>query len=245
MEDIVRSTLYFCLTLLGLSQSVIMAEDSIEEIPFLSVTGRAEVLVEPDQAIIQLGVRAEAGTAREAQSEINRTIEKILKSLEALGINANQIQTSELSLQPVYADARNRTYAGEPRTVGYSASYTLSVKTEELSEISSVIDQALEAGANQLRGVRFGLKDEEKARRDALREAVADARKRAEVMAKASGTQLLGILTIIENGAMVRPPMMARGTVMAAEVGGAPTPVMPGQVTIGAQVTVRYQISQD
>jgi uncharacterized protein YggE len=121
----------------------------------------------------------------------------------------------------------------------------LSVRTKELTQVSSVIDVALEAGANQLRGVSFGLADEKSAQKEALRSAVTDAMEKAKVLAQAAGIELLRILTIVEGGAVVRPALMARTAVMAAEMGGAPTPVMAGQVTVSGQVTIRFLISED
>jgi uncharacterized protein YggE len=190
-------------------------------------------------------VRSEAKSAREAQRNANQTIQRILEQLRESGVKDDRIQTSQLSLQPVYGDPRSRSEADEPRIVGYSASYTLSVQTEELSQISAIIDQSLEAGANQLRGIRFELRDQQKAREEALRAAVADARRKAKVVAEASGVKLVRILAVVEGGAVVRPSMMARTARMSAEVGGTPTPVMPGQVTVTGQVTMRYQIRED
>ena len=108
-----------------------------------------------------------------------------------------------------------------------------------------MIDSALEAGANQLSGIRFALEDRQAKRRSALKKAVADAREKAVVIAEAAGTRLGSILTIVEAGAVVRPVVMGRSAVMAAEVSGSPTVVMPGQVTVSGQVTIRYQISEE
>lgn len=237
----------FCcvLILVVFGQCLAMAEDGAGQLPSLSVTGHAEIEVEPDQAVIQLGVREEAPTAAEAQSGVNRIVQKVLAAIEALPLDPRQIQTSQLSLEPVYGDARSRREAEEPRILGYRASYTLSIETRDLTKISPIIDLALEAGANQLRGIRFGLSDEKSARKEALRQAVADAIEKAEVVARAAGARLEQILAIVEGGAVVRPPMMGRSAVMAAEMGGPPTPVMPGQVAVGGQVTIRYQISQE
>jgi len=211
----------------------------------LSVTGQGEVLADPDQAVIQVGVRAEEVSAKAAQEEVNKTVKKVLDRVSALAIEPDDIRTSQLSLQAVYADSRNRRDEGEPKIIAYRASYTLSIKTKDLGQISAVIDSALEAGANQLSGIRFELEERQVARESALRRAVADAREKAVVIAEAAGTRLGSILTIVEAGAVVRPVAMARSAVMAAEVSGSPTVVMPGQITVSGQVTIRYQISEE
>ncbi len=230
-----------CLILFFGSHTITYGEAT--ESPTLSVTGHGEVLAEPDQAVVQVGVRAEAVTARAAQQSVNATIQKVLDAFSGLAVDSKQIQTSQLTLHPVYDDARSRRESEQPRIVGYRASYTLSVKIDELARISSIVDTALEAGANQLEGVRFELKDEQSAQKEALRRAVADAIAKADVVAEAAGTRLAGILTIAEGGAVVRPVMMARSAPMFAEASGVPTPVMAGQVTVSGQVTIRYQIS--
>jgi uncharacterized protein YggE len=118
------------------------------------------------------------------------------------------------------------------------------VRTSDLSKISSVIDAALEAGANQLSGIHFELKEDQEAQKEALRRAVSDAMEKARVVAEAAGAQLHQILEIIEGGATIRPPVMGRTTMMTAEMSGAPTAVMPGQLTVTGQVTMRYQLTE-
>lgn len=236
---------YFLGPLLFFSAHGILAASQPIETPTLSVTGLGEVFAEPEQASIQVGVTAEAVTAREAQDRVNTAVQQVLAALIALDLDRKQIQTSQLNLQAVYRDARNRTEANEPRIVGYRASYSLWVRTEDLSQISSVIDTALEAGANQLAAIRFELKNETNARKEALQKAVADAMEKGKIIARAAGTETVRVLEIVEVGAAVRPFPMTRYEVMASEVSGSPTPVMPGQVTVSGQVTIRYELSQE
>jgi len=221
------------------------AKAQADEVPTLSVTGRGEVFAEPDQAVIEVGVQAEEPTAGQAQASVNTSVQRVLTALAGLKIDPKQIQTSQLTLHAVYADARNRMETSGPRIIAYRASYTLSVRTQDLTRISAIIDTALDSGANQLGGVRFELKDEQTARQEALRRAVADAVDKAKVVSEAAAVQLLRILTIVEGGASVRPALMARSAAMAAEASGAPTPVMPGQVTITGQVNIRYEVSEE
>jgi len=207
--------------------------------PTLSVSGRGEVFVEPDQAVVQLGVRQHAPTAVDAQASVNGAVQHVLDALAGLSVDPHQIRTSQLSLQAVYNEPRNRREISERRIIGYDAIYTLSITIRNLERVSAVIDAALGAGANQLRGVRFELRDEATARQEALRRAVADAIRKGEVVAQAAGTEVKKVLDIVEGGAVVTPSMMTR-TVMAAEGSVMPTPVLPGQVTVSGQVTIRY-----
>ena len=230
-----------------LIHSAVWAQDSPSEshqTSTLSVVGRGEVLVDPDEAVVQVGVREEAISAKEAQLAVNKAVEKILAALANLEISPQQIRTSQLNLQAVYSDARNRRENGEPQIIAYRASYNLSVRTSDLSKVSSVIDTALESGANQLSGIHFELKDDRGAQKEALRRAVSDAEEKARVIAEAAGAQLHQIMEIIENGATIRPPVMGRTAMMAAEMSGPPTAVMPGQMTVIGQVTIRYQFTE-
>ena len=208
----------------------------------LTVTGRGEVEAEPDQAVVQLGVTQQAQTAREAQRMVNETVNEILGAMDALGIEKSDIQTSQLNLDPVYSDSRVRGQGNERRVTGYRATYSLFVNTQDLERVSDVIDGALEAGANQMRGIRFGLQDEAGPRQEALRLAVSDAAGKAEALAAASSTSIVRVLEIVEGGASVRPGPIVRAGVMAAEAMASPTPVMGGQITVSGQVTIRYEI---
>lgn len=220
------------------------ATGTVQTGPTLSVSGHGEVLVEPDQAVIQVGVRENASTAAAAQEGVNKAVRRVLDAFANLAVDPQQIRTSQLNLHAVYSDPRSRREEAELRIIGYDASYTLSVTIQKLDRVSAVIDTALDAGANQLQGVRFELRDDASARQEALRRAVADAVKKGEVVAEAAGTQVVRLLDIVEGGAVVRPALMRRTAPMAAEVSSMPTPVLPGQVTVSGQVSIRYLLKE-
>jgi uncharacterized protein YggE len=196
----------------------------------------------PDQVIVQLGVTHQSATAQRAQEGANSTIERVLRALGNLDINPEQIQTSRIHLQPVYDTARSARDRQDPRLVGYRANYSLSVRSNEIGEISQIVDASLQAGANQLSGIHFGLQDEGPARREALQKAVEDAKAKATTLAQAAGTQLIRIQEIREGSVAVRPVVMSRSAMMTSEAVGTPTPIMPGQVSVSAAVTIRYAI---
>ena len=110
--------------------------------------------------------------------------------------------------------------------------------------MGEVIDAALEAGANQLEGVSFELQDDLASRQAALRNAVAEARAKAEAMADALGVRLVSILSVNEGPVAIERPMMEMARAASLQQ-GAPTPVSPGEVSVAASVTIRYQISSD
>jgi uncharacterized protein YggE len=216
----------------------------------LTVAGQGEARVAPDETTVRLGVLAQQASAGAAQQAVNRVVAAVLEAVRRLGVRAEQIQTSELSLSPVFAPVRPGTQGNggesqEPRIAGYQASNTVTITLEKLDQVGAVIDAGLGAGANRLEGVGFGLRHDEAARQAALREAVAQARAKATTLAAAMHVRLAEVLEVQEEGAAVAPPprfgpMRISAMASAAEVG---TPVSSGQVAVSAGVVVRYRIT--
>jgi hypothetical protein len=220
------------------------AQPAREPPPLLTVTGTGEVRAEPDEASVRLGVTRQMPTAQAAQEEVSRTAQAILDGILKVGIRREAVQTSTLQLYPIYAPQRPQA-AEEPRVVAYRAANVVTVRVEELKKVGPVIDAGLKAGANQLEGVSFRLKDDLPARERALREAVQEARRKAATIAQALEVRLGPVHEVQEGGAAVIPPPLLRGEAFMARGAAAPeTPVSPGQVTISASVTVRYRIGE-
>ncbi|MGH2627411.1 MAG: SIMPL domain-containing protein [Anaerolineales bacterium] len=216
-----------------------------EPVPSLTVQGTGRALVAPDEATVRLGVVAQRPTAREAQGEVNRIANAVLAAIGGLGVARERIQTSELQLYPVYSQEIPRpepTVPAEPRIVGYRAANVVSVRLEEMEKIGPVVDAGLEAGANQVEGVSFGLRSDLAARQQALRQAATEARQKAEALADALGVRLLGLLQVAEGGVSVVTPRFASAR-MAMEVAqDVSTPVSPGQISVEAHVTLTYRL---
>lgn len=216
----------------------------MDSVPVLTVSGSGQARVAPDEATVRLGVLAQAPTAREAQDRVNRTANAILEAVRKAGIPAERIQTSGLSLGPQYAQGRNESQG--PRITGYQASNTVSILVQDLAKVGPVIDAGLAAGANNLDGVEFGLRDDAAARAAALTDAVAEARGKAEALAKALKVRLLEIVEVAEGGVSVSPPPpVFRGRIAMAAEAMAATPVSSGEVGVEASVTVRWRIAPE
>jgi uncharacterized protein len=203
--------------------------------PLIVVTGSAQVEAQPDQATVRLGVVRQASAAQAAQEQANAASKEILAAISKLGIPPQKIQTSRLTLTPNYR-------GDPPKIVAYSASNIISIELDDLARVGPVIDAGLTAGANQLQGVRFRLKNDMAVRERALRDAVMDARRKAEVIAEALGVRLAGVLEVSESGVSIAERgqvEFARAAALVAE-----TPVSPGELDVNANVTVRYRISE-
>lgn len=209
-------------------------------VPVLSVQGSGQARVKPDEATVRLGVLSQAPTARAAMEAANRSANAILETIRALGVRAEDIQTSDLSLNPLYANVPE-SRGGEPRITGYQASNIVSVRLEKLDLVGTVVDGGLAAGANRLDGVVFGLRNDAAARASALTQASEAARLKAETLAKALRVRLVEIIEVVEGGVSVFTPMYRRGMAMETSM-AADTPVSAGEVGIDANLTLRYRI---
>lgn len=203
----------------------------------ISVTGEASVSVPPDLASVDAGVATDAKTAREASGTNNTAMAKVLAALKAANIDAKDIQTSRLSLQPQYAV----NHTGPAPIVGYRASNRVTVRIHDIRKVADVIDTLVGAGANDIGNVSFGVSQTSKLLDDAREKAVADARRKAEIYAKAAGVTLGAPLSIAEEGA-AQP--MFRAKMAAPMVGGASTPIAQGEETLSVSVAVTWAIKQ-
>ena len=205
--------------------------------PTITVNGYAEVSVASDKAVVRLGMVAENTVAAEAQKAVNRVMRDLVTALTRSGIPERAIRTEDLSLSPVYdnvAPAVRADRPREPRIVGYRASNVVSAEVTDLAKVGDVIDAGIEAGANQLQGISFGLRDDSAPRSQALRGAVADARSQAETIADALGMRLDGVSEVSASGGRSVPGPVFR--VARAES----TVVQPGETTVTGNVTVTY-----
>ena len=201
--------------------------------PAISVTGEATISVPPDLAEVEAGVTSDARTAREASEANNATMGKLLLALKAAGIDAKDIQTSRLSLQP--QSAPNRT--GPSAISGYRASNRVTVRLRDVARVAGTIDMLVGAGANDIGGINFMVSQASKLLDDARAEAVADARRKAEIYARAAGVTLGAPLGISEEGSPGPMPFRKMVGGMAAA-----TPVAQGEETLSVTVNATWAI---
>ena len=200
----------------------------------ISVTGEASISVPPDLASVDAGVATDAKTAREASEANNVAMGKVMAALTTANIEPKDIQTSRLSLQPQYAPNRS----GPSPIVGYRASNRVTVRIRDVSKVANIIDTLVGAGANDIGNVNFEVSQASKLLDDAREKAVTDARRKAEIYAKAAGVTLGAPLSISEEGA---PQPMFRSK-MAAPMAAAPTPIAQGEETLSVSVAVTWAI---
>ena len=205
----------------------------------ITTTGNGIVEAIPDMATISLGVTNEAREAGAALQATSDTVREILTRLEAAGIAPRDVQTNNLSLQPLWVRPNNNSNT-PPRITGFVARNSLSVRVRDLEKLGGVLDQVVQDGANTFNGLRFSVDDPEPLMADARAAAVKDAINRAEQLARAAGVTLGPIQSISEHGGRAQPVMMEMASArMASDV-----PVAAGEVSLSAQVSIVFAIAE-
>jgi uncharacterized protein YggE len=205
----------------------------VAPIATISVSGEAQISVPPDLAQIDAGVSTEAKTAREASEANNAAMGRVLLALKGAGIDEKDFQTSRLSLQPQYAPNRS----GPNAVVGYRAANRVIVKLRDVTKVAGTIDILVGAGANELGGVNFMVSAASKLLDEAREQAIADARRKAEIYAKAAGVTLGSPVSISEEGTPGPAPFRKMAAGAAAS-----TPVAQGEETLHVTVSVSWAI---
>jgi len=229
----------------------------------LTVTAEGKTIREPDLAVFNAGVTTQGSSAGAALAENSRAMERVIAALKAAGIAERDIQTSNLSINPIYADPNRdammtarmtgQPYVSPPpdqqvpRIIGYSASNNVSVRQRDLKNFGKVIDTLAGAGANQISGPAFQLDNPDPALDQARLEAVKTARARADLYAGATGLGIVRILSISESGGYYGPPPVVFARDMMVTASSAPpppppSPVQPGELQMTTSVTMQFEL---
>ena len=202
------------------------------------VSGLGETTAAPDMAVLSIGVDTQAPTAAAALKDNGVRMNATVARLKARGVADKDMQTQNLSVNPLYKYAND---GSSPKIIGYQASNVLSVKLRDLASAGAVIDEAVADGANNLGGVAFAFADPKPLMDKARAAAVEDAKRKAELLAKAAGVGLGALLQIQDGYAAPPGPLpVYRMDAMVAEAKS--TPIAAGEATISANVTLIYEI---
>ena len=206
--------------------------------PQITVTSRGEVQVTPDRARVQVGVETEARSAADAANQNNRKQAAVLNAIRALGIPSSAITTLNYTVHPIHRWNEN---TKRSELTGYRVSNIVQVDAEKIEQAGPIIDAALKAGANRVAGLEFRLSDQARYRDSALVIAVQNARRQAEVVARAAGgtaSELLEV-NVME---MERPERFMVAQMKAADASAAEaTPVSEGTMTVTVMINTRWR----
>jgi uncharacterized protein YggE len=219
------------LTALTIATAVPLPAQATEKL--ITVTGQASIAVAPDTAMIRIGVSSQGKTAREASDANAKRMTAVLAAIKASGIAERDIQTSRLSLQPQYDPNKG----GTARLLGFQVTNQLSIRIHNIDQLPVILDRAIAAGANEMSGIAFIVSEQSKLLDQARDDAIVDAKRKAELYAKAAGAKLGRVVAITEEGASAPPH-----PVQAMRAGA--VPVAPGEQTLRATVTVSFELVQ-
>ena len=204
----------------------------------LDVVATGEVSRVPDIARITAGVVTVAPTATAALAQNASQMASVRAALKRAGIADRDIQTSSISLYPDY---RQDAQGNNPQIVGYRSSNEVTVKFRDIAATGKILDALVAQGANQINGPMLAIDKPEAALDEARTLALANARARAELYAKALGKRVARILSISEAGAGYQPPVImmrqaARGS--AADS----TSIDPGEQSVAVSLSVSFEL---
>ena len=204
----------------------------------ISVTGQGIVNLTPDTSDISLGVTVQKSTAADARNAAAEAMNLVIAAVKKDGVADADIQTTNLSLQPVY-DNNPNVNGGQGKIIGYQVNNEISVVVRDLTKVGTIVDTAVTAGATSVDGIDFRVANQGPAEMQARAAAVADAKSKATELANAAGVTITGVSSIDEESSIPPTPVAFAG---AAAPRADSTPIQPGTTSITVTVTIVYVI---
>jgi len=202
----------------------------------LDVVAEGEATRVPDLVSIGAGVVTQATTAAEAMRDNAAKMATTLAALKKAGVADRDVQTSALGLSPQYRYGENQ----PPIITGYQASNQVTVRFRDVKRAGTVLDALVAAGANQINGPNLTVDQPDAALDEARTQAIAKARARATLYAKAAGLTVKRIVAISEAGGAPSGPMPMFAMARAAKV--ADTEIAPGEQRLAVTLNVTFEL---
>lgn len=201
----------------------------------ITVSATRSALAGPDAAQVQTGLVTEGKSARQALSANNSTMAKLIAGLKQSGVEPIDIQTSGFTLNPRYTNPRD----GQPPLIdGYQATNGVEVYVRNLEGLGGILDSLVSLGANQMNGIVFEVSEADTLRDEARKDAVAKARRYAEVYAAAAGASVGKVMVINEGGSAEHRPYFKSARAAAYDS----VPIERGNQSIEANVTITWAL---
>ncbi len=223
----------------ALAQAEAPASETMFRATTLNLSAYGEVNAAPDMASINLGVMTEGKTAAEALQANGARMNAVMAALKKAGIAARDIQTSGLNLNPQYVYEQNL----PPRLNGYQASNQVTVTVHDLTRLGAAVDATVNAGANQVNGISFGLNDPTAAENSARLDAVKALQAKADLYARAAGYRVGRLVSLSEGGGYAPRPPMPLASFAKREM-ASDTVVSAGELKVRIDVSGLYELSR-
>jgi uncharacterized protein len=226
-------------------QTLNPAQNTTTDANTLSLTGTATTTVKPDKVTISLGVETTNKTANAALTSNSKIMNKVIDLLKAARVKDNETSTSSFSISPNYNYSRSSDIAGR-RIVGFTVSNSIQIQSTNINNISKWIDTAIAAGVNTVDRIDFGLSDKklEVTKTNLIKQAMQEARAKADILASAAGMKVVGVRSIdLDEFAMQLPfpssvPLARKSQAAEAR----PTPIISGQEEVTTNVDLIFLI---
>lgn len=208
--------------------------------PRIIVSGEGEAAVAPDMAVLSLSVMREAKTAREALDANNSAMAEVIDAIKKFGVADRDLQTAGLQIMPRYNYTNNPDGTQQADLVAYQVVNTLTVRVRDIGKTGEILDKSVSLGVNQGGSIVFTNDDPSATVTEARKNAVAEAKAKAETLAQAAGVSLGRILEITDQTYGVQPmPIEAKAfdRAMAAAV-----PIQAGENSYRVQVNITYEL---
>lgn len=213
-----------------------------QETRTISVDGTSVIKAMPDRATVNISIESTAKDAKEASAQNAIVMNKIQKDIMALAITKDNIKTTNYNLYPLY----NRKDNGRQEITGYSVSNQITVTVDNIDIVGNVIDTAINAGANSVNSVEFSLKDPQSYKDKVLVQAINDAKRKADIIAKTLGKNVVNVVSVNSNNSYIEArtfnSMMYAKAADSAAV-GASSPIQAGDISVKANISIVFEIN--
>jgi uncharacterized protein YggE len=213
----------------------------------LAVTGTATTMVKPDKVAVSLGLQTTNKTANATLAANSKIMNKVIDALKAAGVKDNETSTSSFNIFPNYNYSQSANISART-IIGFTVSNSIQIQSTSINNTSKWIDTAIAAGANTVDRIDFILSDKklEETKTNLVKQAMQDARAKADIVASAAGMKVAGIRSINLNEFAIQPPFppppipLAKQSLAAAEA--RPTPIISGQQEVTTNVGIIFII---
>jgi uncharacterized protein YggE len=217
----------------------------------ITVNGTGDVFAVPDIAEFSATVQEEGSDVKAAQDKATAKINAIYAYLKAQGVEEKDIRTTDYSANPQYewntqvCPAGSSYCPGGKQTLtGYQVSQTLSIKVRTTDKAGELLAGVGGKGVSSVSGLNFTIDDQDAVEGEARDKAIADAKTKAQKLAKSLGVSLVRIVGFNENGGAM--PYFAKAAAgMSADMAAqsAPSPAIPtGQNKVTSNISLTYEI---
>jgi uncharacterized protein YggE len=220
--------------LLAVAAAPAMAQNA-PQTATLTADGVGMVFAQPDTVIITIGVTTRGDTPAAALDANSTDMQSVIDAILGAGVDEADVTTSGFSISPVYSNQRDEQQP--QRITGYTVSNQVTVRIRDIATSGDVLNQVVAAGANQINGIRFDIAEPQPLQDEAMAAAIADAQRKAELMAEAAGVQLVRVLTV---SAYANSGPQPQYDLMRAAVA---VPIMGGEQAITANATLQFEIA--